>query len=95
MKTKLTSLIGILLLSGCCSWCIPEEARSTAQQNAELTDAFIILMDSDKTTRENEQDFIRANRRAWHAQNNALNDVPLPADVAAWYRENQPDNGGE
>jgi hypothetical protein len=95
MKTKLLSMFAVLLLSGCCTWCLPQEALDTAKQNAELTDGFVTLIENGQTTRENEQNFIRSNRRAWHAQNNALNDVPLPADVAAWYRENQPDNGGE
>ena len=30
----------------------------------------------------NYQNFIKENRRAWHSQNFALNDVPLPADIA-------------
>lgn len=86
-------LSGCALLTG-----VPEEARSTAKENAELSDSFVTFMDAGQTTREQEQRFIRACRRAWHAQNYALNDVPLPHDVDVWQKQqklgmNPPESG--
>jgi len=81
----LPAILALSLLStGCCSFCLPPEAKSTASENSKLCDAFILFMDAGQTTREQEQKFIRANRRAWHAQNYALNDEPLPKDVEIW-----------
>jgi len=86
MMNRLFALILLISLSGCCSFfCVPKEASITAKENAEISDAFKTFMDADRTTREQEKNFIRACRRAWHAQNFALNDVPLPPDVEAWH----------
>lgn len=80
------NLILILWLSFSCSGCallcgVPPEAKTTASENAQLSDGFVTIMDAGGTTRVQEQKFIRANRRAWHAQNFALNDTPLPHDM--------------
>jgi hypothetical protein len=82
---KCLPLLLILLMSGCCSWCIPEKASITAKENAEISDSFLQFMNAGATTRKQEQNFIRTNRRAWHAQNFAINSVPLPLDVEAWH----------
>jgi hypothetical protein len=67
------------LISGCCS--VPPEALSQASDNALIADGFVMLQEQGDTTRQQEQAFILANRRAWHAQNFAINDTPLPADL--------------
>ena len=73
--------------SGCALICgVPDESKSTASENAQLSDAFVTMMDAGTTTRDQEKRFIRANRRAWHAQNYALNDEPLPRDVEIWFK---------
>ena len=79
MKYLTTLLLTITLLSGCCS--VPKEALDQANSSSVICDSFVGLMDSNHTTREQEQDFIRATRKAWHAQNFALNDIPLPEDL--------------
>lgn len=84
MKTKVLYL-GLLLLSGCCSWCIPPEASSEISKNAARCDAYVTFMSAGQTSREQDQAFIRALRRAIHAQNAAMNNVPLPPDVEAWF----------
>jgi len=63
---------------------IPDQAFNQAEDNAALCDNFVNLMNAGVTTREQDQNFIRANRRAWHAQNFALNNELLPPDVEAW-----------
>jgi hypothetical protein len=82
MKTWIFA--AILLLSGCKALTIPDQAFTQAKDNAVLCDNFVDLMNAGVTTREQEQNFIRANRRAWHAQNFALNSEVLPPDVEAW-----------
>lgn len=81
---KTWALLLILLLSGCRALTIPDEAFTQAKDNAGLCNNFVDLMNAGVTTREQEQSFIRANRRAWHAQNFALNNELLPPDVEAW-----------
>lgn len=79
-----TLLFGFLIAGGLCvSGCssVPPEALSQANENSLISDAFTLLMEQGKTTREQEQNFIKSNRRAWHAQNFALNEVPLPPDM--------------
>jgi len=75
---------GCALLTG-----IPPEAKQKADENAKLSDAFVTMMDAGSTTREHEQRFIRASRRAWHAMNYAINDEPLPRDIEIWFRRQQ------
>jgi hypothetical protein len=67
------------LVSGCCT--VPPEALSQASDNALIADGFVMLQEQGDTTRQQEQAFILANRRAWHSQNFAINDTPLPADL--------------
>ncbi|RJR07546.1 hypothetical protein C4588_06485 [Candidatus Parcubacteria bacterium] len=81
---KIFAMIFLLALGGCKAFTIPDAAFNQAEANAVLCDNFNDLMNAGITTREQEQNFIRANRRAWHAQNFALNNEPLPADVEAW-----------
>lgn len=81
---RVYALCLIIALSGCKALSIPDQAFQQATDNAVLCDNFTELMNAGVTTREQEQAFIRANRRAWHAQNFALNSEPLPPDVEAW-----------
>lgn len=88
---KYLHLILILWLSLGCSGCtlicgVPPEAKTTASENAQLSDGFVTMMDAGTTSRVQEQGFIRALRRAWHAQDYALNDEPLPRDVDIWFK---------
>lgn len=87
MRKSILSFMLLLGLasSGCSS--VPEAALHQARDNALVSDAFVGLMLEDKTTREQEQAFILANRKAWHAQNFALNDVALPDDLASSDRQ--------
>lgn len=56
-------------------------------RNATRSDTFVNRMEAGATTRAQEQDFIRANRRALHVLNYHHNDKPLPPDVQAWVDE--------
>jgi len=76
---KLVLTITLALLSGCCG--VPKEALDQASIISTAYDSFVGFMEQGHTTREQEQDFIRANRKAWHTQNLALNDIPLPEDL--------------
>lgn len=67
------------MLSGCCS--VPPKALEQIGNNAVISDAFVALMEKGKTTRDQEQAFIHANRRNWHASNFAINEKPLPEDL--------------
>lgn len=78
-------LASSLLMTGCANWYVPPEAKIEVQKNAARMDAYIVWMNAGRTTREQDQQLIRALRRAWHAQNLTLNDVPLPTDVEAWF----------
>lgn len=71
----------ILLCLVSFSACVPQQAFKQAETNALLCDMFVKNMDEGFTSREQEQKFIKANRNAWHAQNFALNDAPLPTDL--------------
>lgn len=69
-----------LVLAGCCG--VPDETRVAAEEHALVTEQFVKMMDAGVTTREVEQDFIRAQQAAWEAQHFALNDVePEKAEV--------------
>ena len=74
----------LLCTAGCRALTIPDKAFDQANNNAQLCDIFLERMDAGLTTREQEQAFIKSNRRAWHSKNFALNDTPLPPDVEAW-----------
>jgi hypothetical protein len=76
---KLALLLSLIMLSGCCS--IPPQALEQIGSNAIISDAFIILIEKGDTTRDQEQAFIHANRRNWHALNFAINEAPLPEDI--------------
>jgi len=79
-------MVLLILITGCHS--IPQEAYSQPNANCIIDDAFIVMMEKGLTTREQEQAMLRANRRAWHAQDYALNNAPLPPDMQ------QPGNTG-
>jgi tRNA(Leu) C34 or U34 (ribose-2'-O)-methylase TrmL len=73
------AVVAFLILSGCSG--IPQEAYKQANDNSLISDAFVVKMEKGETTRIQEQAIIRAYRRAWHAQNYALNNVPVPVDM--------------
>lgn len=80
MKKLYTMTLSIaLMVSGCCG--VPQEALDQAHTNATICDAFVQQMDAGNTSREQEQEFIKSNRKAWHAQDHVLNDAELPADM--------------
>lgn len=73
------NLLLVLVLS--MAGCVSEVVESNVRNNSARSDAFLQRMDEGQTTREQEQDFIKANRVAWHALNYHLNDVDLPEDL--------------
>lgn len=76
---KLTVLLICFFLYGCSS--IPQEAYTQPNDNSIISDAFVVKMEKGETSRLQEQAIVRAFRRAWHAQNYALNNVPIPPDM--------------
>lgn len=78
-------ILTLIFLSGCANWYIPPEAKIEAQKNSDRLNAYVIFMTAGRTTREQDQNFIKAMRRAWAAQNLALNGTPLPPDIEAWF----------
>ena len=78
---SLSVMILSVVLSGCC--CVSGTVESRVKRNVERCDNFVQKMDSGLTSRQQEQEFVRANRRMHHSLNFSINDVPLPADVEA------------
>lgn len=76
---KLTIFLFCFFLYGCSS--IPQEAYTQPNDNSIISDAFVVKMEKGETNRLQEQALIRAFRRAWHAQNYALNNVQVPPDM--------------
>lgn len=81
MKKYITKLIFITIIFFCGCVNLPQEALNNINDNSIICDAFIVKMQKGQTTRDQDQAFIRANRRAWHAQNFAINEAPLPPDM--------------
>lgn len=79
MKKFALIFTALIMLSGCSS--VPQQALDQIGSNAVISDAFIALMEKGETTRDQEQAFIHANRRNWHALNFAVNEAPLPEDI--------------
>jgi len=75
------------MVSGCCG--VPDKAYKSARENALLFDKYTEIMRDGLTAQEQDQKFIEAARRRAHAFNFALNEDPLPEDVASWYQENE------
>ena len=85
---KKFALIAVLLASGCVSTTTKEiVARQTAR-----CDAYVKKMDAGQTTPVQDKDFIRANRRAWHAHDYSVNGAKLPDDIAATVSSDQPES---
>lgn len=78
IKNYLISL-SLAFFVGCHN--IPQEAYTQPNDNSIASDAFVVKMEKNETSRIQEQEMIRAFRRAWHAQNYALNNVALPEDM--------------
>jgi len=79
MKKLAMLLTTLVMLNGCCT--VPPQAKEQIGNNAIISDAFIALMENGDTDRNQEQAFIHANRRNWHALNFAVNEVPLTEDM--------------
>lgn len=62
--------------------CVAQETKDAIVADAARTDAFVTLMSNGNTTRNDEQAFIRAQRKAFHAIDLGVNGNPLPADLA-------------
>lgn len=91
MKKMFSSLIlSLALLSGC----VASTVKETVERNVERVDKMVLLMEEDKTTRDQEQAFIRALRPAFHSLNYYLNDKDLPSDLLWLLDENQSGSGG-
>ena len=74
---RFIAIIIAISLIGCVS--SADKAR-VAYQAARL-DRAIALIDSGKITQTEEEDFIRAERKVWHALDNSINGSPLPPDM--------------
>jgi hypothetical protein len=83
---KLALLLSMIMLSGCCS--VPPQALDQIGTNAVISDAFVALMEKGETSRDQEQAFVHANRRNWHALNFAVNEAALPEDMGEGDRDN-------
>ena len=81
MKRFALLITSVILLGGCTS--VPPQAMEQMRNNAVISDAFVALMEKGDTDRGQEQAFIHANRRNWHALNFAVNEAPLPDDMDA------------
>jgi uncharacterized protein YceK len=77
----------LIVVTGCSSTTKEITARQAARSAA-----FKRKMDTGQTTRAQEQAFIRANYRAWAAEDYVINGTPLPADVAATVSTDQPES---
>lgn len=78
MKLLLPLVLSIFV--GCAS--IPEQVKTETSRNADRCDRFIILMNSGVTSRADEREFIKANAKAWHAQDFGINGKPMPPEYA-------------
>jgi hypothetical protein len=74
---KLFYLVLALGLVGCVSSDVKEKI---AFQTARL-DRAVALIDSGAVTQKEEEDFIRGERKVWHALNYSINGAPLPPDL--------------
>ena len=79
MKKLAAGLLIFLTMS--INGCVAPEVKGAIERNAARVDRFVKLIENDETTREQEQNFIRAFRPAYHSLNYYFNDVPLPLDL--------------
>lgn len=77
MKPLFLSLT--LIIAGCGS--VTQQVKDDVKENSAISSQFVQEMDAGHTTRDLEQEFIRANWASWHSINYAINDVEVPADV--------------
>lgn len=78
---------GVLLLAVLFTGCVPFAAKTMTAQNAILSRRMAELVEAEKTTREEEQAFIKVNAELWTSFDCLLNGKERPA-------ENE-DEGGE
>ncbi len=65
----------VVLLAGAgvgCTGCVSSEVKEQAQLNEVRSVSFVELLNAGKTTREEEQDFIRSDAKAWKNFREAL-----------------------
>lgn len=61
--------------------CVSSAAKEKIAFQSARLDRAVALIDSGGITQKEEEDFIRAERRVWHALNYSINGAPLPPDV--------------
>ena len=61
--TAILLAVLLLLVAGC----TPAAVKDSVRENSARCDKFVELMDEEKTTRDQEQRFIKANQKAWKA----------------------------
>lgn len=79
MKKFALLLTMLIMLNGCCT--VPPQAFDQIRNNAVISDAYVALMEKGDTSKDQDQAFILANRRNWHALDFAVNESPLPEDM--------------
>jgi len=83
MKKMFSGMVlSLVLMTGC----VATNVKETVTRSTARTDKMVQLIEQGKTTREQEQEFIRASRAHWHSLGYYLNDEPLPPDLL-WLRE--------
>lgn len=72
------SLLLVLLIS---TGCISSSDRAKIAYQAARLDRAVALINSGMVSKEEEENFIRAEREVWHALNFSVNGTPLPPDI--------------
>jgi hypothetical protein len=72
-------LVLLIALSGCC--CLSSDSKRLIAYQAARLDRAVALINSGGVTDQQAKDFIRAERKIWHALNFVENDIPLPLDL--------------
>lgn len=82
-------LAGSLMIAISLTGCVSDTVSQVVERNVVRSDRFVQLMEEDRTTRQQEQDFIKANRAGWHTMDYHLNDAKLPADLQHLAKEEE------
>lgn len=61
--------------------CVSTVDKQKIAFQAERLDRAVALIDSGKATQKEMEDFIRGERRIWHALDYSINNNPLPPDL--------------
>lgn len=73
--------LALVLLLAVGVGCVSTTDKEKISFQAARLDRAVALMDSGVSTRQNEQDFIRGERKVWHALDYSINGNPLPPDL--------------